>query len=111
MARYRAADSFPGGSGFVALGHMRRPGLAGFRLDVGEASARRRIGDADEMIAGRTLDLSAGMARVALQRLIAMGTVEFEFVRAHKLLSHHAPTGSIKYMKNLFILFVRRMRM
>ena len=90
---------------------MRRPGLAGFRLDMSEASARRRIGDADEMVAGRTLDLPAGVAWVALQRLIAVGTVEFEFIRAHKLPAHHAPTGCKKYMKNLFILFVWRMRM
>jgi hypothetical protein len=90
---------------------MRGPGLAGFRLDVGEAGARRRIGNADEVIAGRALDLPAGVTRVALQRLVAVRTVEFEFVRAHKLLPHHAQTAGQKYMKDLFILFVRRMRM
>ena len=68
-------------SGFVALRHMRGPGLTGFRLDVGEAGARRRIGNADEMLAGRALNLPAGMAGIALQRLVAVGTVEFEFVR------------------------------
>jgi len=90
---------------------MRGPGLAGFRLDVGETGARRRTGDADEMLAGWALNLPAGVARVALQRLITVGTVEFEFIRAHKLLPHHAPTGCKKYIKNLFILLVRRMRM
>jgi hypothetical protein len=90
---------------------MRGPRLAGLRLDVGESGARRRVGNADKMIAGRALDLPAGVARVALQGLVAVGTVEFEFIRTHKLLPHHAPTGLKKYMKNLFILFVRRMRM
>ena len=58
---------------------MGVPGVAGFRLHVGEAGARRRIGNADKMLAGRALNLPAGVARVALQRLIAVGAVEFEF--------------------------------
>jgi len=90
---------------------MRVPGAAGFRLDLGETGARRWIGDADEMLAGRTLNLPAGMAGVALQRLIAVGTVEFKFVRAHKLHPHHAQTGHKKYIKDLFILLAGQMRM
>jgi hypothetical protein len=90
---------------------MRGPSLAGFRLDVSEPGARRRVGNADEMVAGRALNLPARVAGFALQRLVAVGTVEFEFVRAHKLHQYHAPTGGKKYMKNYFILFVRRMRM
>jgi hypothetical protein len=90
---------------------MRRPSLAGFRLDVGETGARRWIGNADQMLAGRALNLPAGVARVALQRLIAVGTIKFEFVRVHRLHLHHAQTVGEKYMKDLFILFVRRMRM
>ena len=62
---------------------MSGPGLAGFRLDVGEAGAGRRIGDTDEVVAGRTLNLASGMARVALQRLVAMGTIEFEIGFTH----------------------------
>jgi hypothetical protein len=81
------------------------------RLDVGEAGARRRIGDADEMVARRALNLPAGKLRLALQRLIAVGTVEFEFICVHNVAPHHAQTGCKKYMKDLFILFVRRMRM
>ena len=65
---------------------MRVPGTAGFRLDVGETGARRRIGDTDEMLAGRALDLASGMARVARERLIAVRTVEFKFSRVHRLL-------------------------
>jgi hypothetical protein len=78
---------------------------------VGETGARRRIGNADKMLARWTLDLPAGMARVAFQRLIAMGTVEFKLVRRHRLHPHHAPTGRKKYIKYLFILLVGRMRM
>jgi hypothetical protein len=50
-----------------------------------EAGARGRIGNADEMLAGRTLNLPTGELGFALQRLIAVGTIEFEFVCAHKL--------------------------
>ena len=46
---------------------MGVPGAAGLRLDLGETGARRRIGNADEMIAGRALDLPAGELRLALQ--------------------------------------------
>jgi hypothetical protein len=64
---------------------MRGPSLAGFRLDMGEAGARRRIGNADEMVASRALNLPARVARIALQMLVAVGTVEFEFGIAHSL--------------------------
>ena len=90
---------------------MRGPGLAGFRLHLGEAGARRRIGDADEMLARGTLNLPAGELRFAFQRLVAMRAVKLEFVCVHKLHPHHAQTGCEKYMKDLFILFLRRMRM
>ena len=64
---------------------MSRPSLAVFRLDVSEAGSRRRIGNADEMVASRALNLSARVAGIALQRLVAVGTVEFEFGVAHSL--------------------------
>jgi hypothetical protein len=73
--------------GFAAFGRMRVPSAAGFRLDVGETGAGRRIGDADEMLAGWALDLASGMARVARERLITVRTVEFEFGRVHRLLA------------------------
>jgi len=47
-------------------------------MDVRETGARRRTGNTDEMLAGRTLNLPAGVARIALQRLIAVGAVKFE---------------------------------
>ncbi len=64
---------------------MRRPSLAAFRVDMGEAGARRRIGNADEMIAFGALNLPARVAVIALQRLVAVGTIEFEFGVAHRL--------------------------
>ena len=66
---------------------MGVPGASGFWLDVGKASTCRRIGDADEMLAGWTLNLPPGMARIAFQRLIAVGTIKFEFVGVHKLIA------------------------
>jgi hypothetical protein len=98
-------------SSLVALGHMRVPRASGLRLHMREAGARRRIGDADKDIARRTLDLPAGELRLALQWLVTVRTIEFEFVRVHKLLPHHAQTGDGKYMKDLSILSVRRIRM
>jgi len=35
------------------------------------------------MLASRALDLSSGVAGIALQRLIAVGTIEFEFSGIH----------------------------
>ena len=72
-------------STFLALRHKRVPSLARLRLDVGEAGAGWRAGNADEMLASRTLNLPACMARVALQRLITLGTVELEFGVVHSL--------------------------
>ena len=71
---------------------MRGPSLAGFRVDMGEAGARRRIGNADEMVASGALNLPARVARLALQRLVTMGTIEFEFGGIHKL---HPPNAQI----------------
>jgi hypothetical protein len=78
---------------------------------MGEPSPRRRIGNADENLASRTLNLAAGELRFALQWLVAVGTIEFEFVGAHSLHLDHAQTGGKKYMKDLSILLVARIRM
>jgi hypothetical protein len=58
-----------------------------------ETGAWWRIRDADEMVAGGTLNLAAGVARVAFQRLIAVGTIKFKFFYAHRLHLHHAQIG------------------
>lgn len=64
---------------------MRVPGFSGFGLYLGEPHAGRRIRDANEMLTGGTLNLSPGKLRFAFQRLIAVGTVKFEFVGVHGL--------------------------
>ena len=68
---------------------MRVPSAAGLRLNLREPSARRRVWDADQNLAGRTLNLPAGELRFALQRLVAVGTVKFEFIRVHKMFALH----------------------
>jgi len=68
---------------------MRRPSLARFGLDLREAGARRRIGDAEEMVAGRALNLPAGELRFEFQRLITVGTIKFEVVCAHGMFAFH----------------------
>jgi hypothetical protein len=45
------------------------------------------------------LNLPPGELRFALQRLVTMRTIEFEFICVHKLLPHHAQTSRKKYMK------------
>jgi hypothetical protein len=90
---------------------MRGPGLAMFRLDVSKAGARRRVRDADEMVARRALNLPARELRFTFQRLVAVGTIKLEFVRVHSLHLHHAQTGRKKYMKDLSILSARLIRM
>ena len=67
---------------------MRGPRLARFRRDLRKTHACGRIGYADQMLAGRTLNLPAGEMRLALQRLITVGTVEFEFVGGHGFYPH-----------------------
>jgi hypothetical protein len=90
---------------------MRGPSLPEFRLHLGETSPGRRIGDTDEMVAGGTLNLASGVARVALQRLVTVGTIEFEIGFAHKLLPDHAQRGLKKYIKKILILLPSRMHL
>jgi len=84
----------------LAFGRMRVPSAPGFRLHVREACASGRIGNTDEVLAGRALDLASGKLRFALQRLVAMGTVKLKFISAHKFLHpQNAPKGQEKYIK------------
>ena len=62
---------------------MRIPGTPRFRRNVGKPCSSGRIGDADQVLAGRALNLPTRELRLALQRLITVGTVEFEFACAH----------------------------
>lgn len=86
---------------------MGGPGLAGFRLDVREAGAGWGIRNADEDVAPRTLDLPTGELRFAFQRLIAVGTVKFEFVGAHKCWPHKRKSRG-KSILNFFHTFCRQ---
>ena len=91
---------------------MRVPGVPRFRRDVSETHARRRIGNVNEMLAGRTLNLPARKMGFALQRLIAVRTIEFKFVRAHRLPFHPTLPGHKNTQKIwLFTLVLMRMRM
>jgi hypothetical protein len=92
-------DLGSGDSSFAAGRRVRVPSPPGFGLHLGETGARRRIGYADEMLAGGTLNLTPRVARLALQRLITVGTVKFELSCAHNLDSDYAPTGYKKYSK------------
>lgn len=70
---------------------MRIPSVSGLGLHVGETRARRGIGNSDKVLAGGALNLSAGVAGVAFQRLITMGAVEFEFGIVHGLRIYDGP--------------------
>ncbi len=63
---------------------MGVPGMPGLRFDVSETGPWRWVRNANQVIAGGALDLPAGMARVALQGLITVGTVELKFIRIHR---------------------------
>ena len=76
-----------------------------FRLDMGEAGAGRRIGNADQMVAGRTLNLAAGELWFALQRLIAVRTIEFEFGGAHRLQSPSCANPAAKSISKFYSYF------
>src|SRR4029434_5889344 len=73
---------------FLSLRQMGVPSVPRFRLDMGKPGACARIGNADQMLAGRALNLPAREMSFALQRLIAVGTVELEFRCGHRLCLH-----------------------
>lgn len=82
-----------------ALRYVSIPRMAGLWFDMGEPRAGRRIRNADEVIAGGTLNLPARVARIALQRLVAVGTIEFELGCIHRLRPVHAQNRRQKYIK------------
>ena len=67
----------------MAFGWMGIPGAAGLRLNVSEACAWRGIWNADQHMAAGAFDLAAGVAGIAFQGLITVGTIEFEIGVAH----------------------------
>ena len=82
---------------------MCSPGLPNLRLHVRESRARWGIRNPDQMVAGWTLNLPPGELRLALERLIAMGAVEFEFVRVHGLCPHKRKRGEKSISKKHLI--------
>jgi hypothetical protein len=90
---------------------MRGPGLTVFRLNLRKAHSRRRVRNADQMLAGRALDLSTRELRFALERLITVGTVELEFVGVHGFCPHKR-NPQRKSMSGVFpILFGAKVRL
>ena len=86
MRDHRSGNLFPAAWQRRGLfGWVGIPGASGFGRDPGKAHARRRVGDTDQVLAGRALDLATREWRLALQRLIAVETLEFEFVHAQGL--------------------------
>ncbi len=65
-------------------GHVGIPSMSRFGHDLCEAHSRRWVGDADEVLAGRALNLAPGKLRFTFQRLIAVRAVEFEFRCGHR---------------------------
>lgn len=87
------------------------PGLARFRLHMRKTHARWRIGNANQMLASWALNLPASMLRFALQWLIAMGTVEFEFIGAHSLCLRKRNSRAKSMSKSFPILFDVKLRL
>ena len=100
MLKSPIANAPSTGLGPPTLRRMRVPGVAGFGLHVGKPGACRRVGNANKMIAGGALDLPAGVAGIALQRLVAVRTVELEIGLTHRLLRDHAQKRPWKYLYN-----------
>ena len=52
---------------------------------MGDAAARRRVGNANEKVASRALNLPPGESRLPPERLVAVRALELEFRVAHSL--------------------------
>ncbi len=63
------------------------PGVIGWPRNTNEICGQQGIGNINEVIAGGTLNLSAGELDVALQVLFAVRAGEFEFVCHYDLLN------------------------
>ena len=70
--------------GFWVVGQKRVPGLSALAGYSREPGARRRVGNIDQVIAGRALDLTSGMLDGALQVLLAMRAFKFEIAGRHE---------------------------
>jgi hypothetical protein len=90
---------------------MGVPSVPRLGRDMGEPGARRRIRDANEMLTGRALNLSAGEMDFALQRLVAVGAVKFEFRCCHRFYLHKRKSRGKSISKLLHILFASKLRL
>ena len=71
------------GAGRVQGAQVESVGPSGLRFYIGVRGISRRIWDADDLLAAGAFDLVARKPGVATQRLVAVVTVEFEFVGIH----------------------------
>ena len=62
-----------------------------------ESGSCRRVRDADKVLTGRTLNLSASNLSLALQRLIAVRAVKLKLGRVHIVLLTHAQMQGQKH--------------
>ena len=90
---------------------MRSPRLTRFGLHLGEAHARWGIGNANQYLARRADDLPSGELCLALQGLVAVGAVEFEFVCVHSLYPHKRISGRESMFLFWHILFGFKLRL
>ena len=84
----------------MVLGRMGVPGVAGFGLHMGESGAWGRIGNSNQVLAGGTQDLPAGVTGIARERLIAVRTIELKvgITRRHPV--EYAQNRVCKYVLN-----------
>ena len=78
---------------------------------MGEAHPGGRIGNADQVIAGRALNLSASELGLTLQGLVAVGTVEFEFIGVHGFCGRKRNKPGESMPKLFPILFADKIRL
>jgi hypothetical protein len=78
---------------------------------VRETHARRRVWDANQVIASRTLNLPPGKLGLALQGLVAVGTIEFEFIGVHGFCGRKRNLAGNGMPKLFPILFTDKIRL
>src|SRR2546427_12784501 len=79
------AEDFARPLALPAFRHKRVPSVAGLRLDARETGSRRRVWEADEVLGGGVLDLSASVGAGGSPRLVLLGTRKSLVRCAHPL--------------------------
>src|SRR6516162_9258067 len=70
--------------GFSVAGYGRVPGFSALAGHARKAGGRGWVGNVDQVVAGRALDLTSGMLNGALQVLLAVRAFKFEIARRHE---------------------------